>query len=734
MPKSDKQDPPKPEEEALEKRVREMMDVNVPDEPVETGPPPAPVKKAVSIKVVDHTDVAPMPAVEKPSLNDAIAATNEQLATQATAPLVTPPKPPKTTKVTVVHADDDVEPIDTNQETQDQDVNEVPAAEVQVEPEAQDIADETDQPEEQEKTVQDAIDEAAEQPEEDASPLEAEIESPATEQAVSDIVAHESDELLAVQDSQLPTTTVPRKKGRTRAFFSAWIHSSAARWATFLLVFAGLAAVGSFPNSRYWVLNKAGVKSSASVVVSDASTLRPLKNVAVTVAGHTVQTDVEGRAQFEQLQLGPTEVVVSKRAFAEERKNVTIGWGSNPLGDVSLKPVGNQYIFVVTDMLSGKPIASAEVVLGESSATSSDDGKAILTLEETEADTADVVIKAAGYRDEATTLDLNSKSEVKVALTPNQKIAFISKRSGTYDIYTIDADGKNEKLIVAGSGSETTDITFAQHPAADRVALVSTRDGKRSSDGVLLSSLTFVNLADGATKSVIESPQIRLVGWAGNRLVYVQQVTGASVEDPQRYKLMSYDYLSGDNRQLAAANYFNDVIVINKKVYFAPSSAYQNGVNVGVFVVEAGGDGKQPIFDQESWNMYRTAYDHLALAVQQDWYDFVIGSSKPTKLNGQPSSTTSRVYTDSPDGSKSVWVDSRDGKGTLVMFDTQTKQETVIYAQAGIKHPVRWLNNATLVYRLADSETADYAISINGGEPKKIVDVSDTTSIDNWSY
>ena len=749
MKEERKQDLGGPDEEALEQHVREMLDITVPDEPVEEKETTAPEtpkskakvsKKAVSINVIEHEETkkpAKEPAPD-PELAAAIEATNEQLSQQTTtAPLLeTKPKASsKAKKVTVLHSDDEEE--EASPVLDETEAPEVESEEVPEEP-----------PEEADVTVEetpielDPIIETKPDPEAtigsllEDSPLEGAIESAETEKAVSDIIASESDELLAVYDSKIkgPVKEKPKKRG-LRRFFSAWAHSSGARWLTFLVLVGGGIAVFAVPTSRYYLLNQAGVRSSASIVVTDQSTLQPLKNVKVTLVGQTIQTDSEGKAQFSQLRLGPTSLIIEKRAFAESKQDVTIGWGSNPLASVALTPTGSQYTFVITDIFSGKPITTAEATVGESSSKANEKGEIKLTLAKVEELKIKVSLKAVGYRDETVELDLSTKQDTKVQLTPVHKVAFVSKRTGKYGVYKIDADGKNESLVLAGTGSETAEITLAAHQTDDVAMLVSTRDGKRAGDGTLLQSLTFINLKDGTTKPVAESTQIRLVDWIGTRMVYVQLAKDAGAEDPQRYKLMSYDYISGDNRQLATSNYFNDIISAGGKVYYAPTSAFQNGVNLGVFIVYADGSGKQPLLNQESWNMFRASYDRITMAVEQDWYEYLLGDKNPNKLNGQPTSTTSRVYVDSPDTKHSVYIDNRDGKGTLIVYDTQTKTESTLFAQNGLKGPVRWLDSNTLVYRIATTqETADYALSILGGSSKKIVDTTNTSGIDRWSY
>lgn len=81
------------------------------------------------------------------------------------------------------------------------------------------------------------------------------------------------------------------------------------------------------------------------------------------------------------------------------------------------------------------------------------------------------------------------------------------------------------------------------------------------------------------------------------------------------------------------------------------------------------------------------------------------------------------------------WVDERDGKGVLLNYEHDTKQEKTLQAQGGIKSPIRWLDEDHVVYRVADGrETADYVMSLSGGEPKKVRDVTNTAGIDRWYY
>ncbi len=499
---------------------------------------------------------------------------------------------------------------------------------------------------------------------------------------------------------------------------------------------AVLVLLMTIPYSRYFILNNVGVRSSTSLKVIDESTGQPLKNVNVSLRGIEAKTDDDGVATIEHIKLGSTQLKINKRAFAEFTQNVTLGWGSNPLGEVKLKPVGVQYSFDVKDFLSGKPIDKAEAYSGEYSAFSNQEGRVVLTIDEPGEDSIEVFIKADGYREEKIDQLTENKETQNVAMAPERKHLFVSKRSGKFDVYKIDVDGKNEELVLSGTGNEREDMVLVSHPERNLAALVSTRENVRNSDGFLLSTLTII---DVSTDEVITTPldkseRVQIIGWSGDQLVYVKIAAGASASKPDRHRLITYNYETDQSKEIAKSNYFNDVQMINNDIYYAPSAAYQDGP-VGFYKVAANGENHKEIIDQEVWSIYRTGYDKLSFAVQNDWYEFLMNESRVLAAGGPPPVQMTRVYANGPENKQSLWVDQRDGKGALVAYDTEAKEEKVIQSQSGLTYPIRWMSKNTVVYRInSPQETADYAVSLEGGEPKKITDVTNVGSVDRWYY
>lgn len=564
-----------------------------------------------------------------------------------------------------------------------------------------------------------------------------EIKVEAEESSKDDVLAAAASQEL---HKEVERPTKPTKhRGRVRQFFYNWWHNKTARRITILVVALISIGILVYPRTRYVILNTAGVRSSASVTVIDNETRQPLKNVTVQLNNAQGVTNDDGFVKLDKVRLGDTKLVVTRRAFAPLEKGVTVGWGSNPFGDVLLQPKGLQYSFIVKDFLSGKPIEKAEAVSGDASAFSDKDGKLVLTLDTTSEEPVEITVKAEGYRTDKITETAESTNDKEVKMVPAQQQAFISKRSGKYDLYKIYADGSGESLVLSGTGSEREDITLEPQPNGDNVALVSTRDNQRGSDGNLLSTLNVVNIGDNKVTKLDTGDSIQVVGWVESTVVYIV-VNEQPANGVKKQRLMSYNTETSQKLDIASANYFNAAMVAGDKVYYAPAADMQangatNATMVGFFMTDTSGANTKRLLEQEVWNMVRTGYDTIAFSTGKDWYEYKLGGGQASRSNGAPVDQKTRLYTNNAAGNQSLWIDQRDGKGVLISYDLGSKQEKVLTGQSGLVYPVRWLNNTTAVYRVHSSdETADYAISTNGGEPKKIVNVTNTAGVDKWYY
>lgn len=563
-----------------------------------------------------------------------------------------------------------------------------------------------DEPTELKQDKPEVISEETEKPEKSEEPKTG-LEDKQTDEAVEDIIRSESDELLDAQDAK---TEKIEPKGKKSWWRRAWL-----RWT---LVVVLLAAIGLmiFPTTRYWILNTLGVRVSASVTVVDATTGQPLKNVTVTIGSSQSATDAEGKAIVNEVKLGPGTLKLERIAFASLERQVVLGWGSNPLGEFELQGIGAQYTIIVRDYLSNLPIEGAEATSGQAAARSDSEGKIVLTLDKSDGSDVEASVTAPGYRTEEAILKADATIPNEVILVPSTKEIFVSKDSGKYDVYSMDIDGKNKKVLLAGTGLESGNIALAASPDGERVALVSTRDNVRTADGRLLNTLTLINVVNGDTVVLDRGEQIQLMDWVGNRIIY-HMVANVAAEAADRHRINSYDYKADSRAQLASANQIRSAASALGGVYYTDGVSY--------FRINPDGTNKQTVLDKEVWASYRTAYEELSLQTADGWYKLNVKTGTPSQIS-EPSSYASRIFVTNVAASQSIWVD----KNSLQLYDIASAKSTSLHAQDGLAYPVRWLTDTAAIFRVANSqEIADYVISSQAGAARKLNNVTGTYGI-----
>lgn len=605
-----------------------------------------------------------------------------------------------------------------------------------------DAEDDEADPDEMETSHEDEveIDVEDEQQDEEHIPVTiARIDDTDTSKAVDDIVRHESDRLLKSDDEALerqfePPVVDKSFKAKLKRVCKFWWEHRVLRYGSLLVLLVLCAAAALLPTSRYAILNMAGVRVRSSMTIVDSKTGLPLKNIPVSLQGKEKRSDEEGNLQFDGLKLGSSKLTIHKLGYADYDKQLVLGWGSNPVGNQPLVATGTQFTFLLTDWLSNKPILDAEAVSGEDAAQSDKDGKIVLTVGVLEDDTQ-ATIKAPGYSDVILTLAEQSPEET-ILLVPSKSHVFVSNRSGKYDLYKIQVDGSDEKVLLAATGQEREIPYVLPSPTTKYAAYISTRDGEANSSGFIFDGLFMVDIENESFERIARSEQMQLIGWEGTKLVYVAVVEGVSAANPERSRIFSYDVETDEKKQLASSNYFNDVKLINGTVYYSVSSFAVPASAAKLFSIKPDGTEKKTALDMQVWDIVRASFDTIHFRAVDEafatrWYTKE-GSAEPKKLDVPPVVQATRNFAVSPNGQNATWVDQRDGKGVLVKYSITEEKEDVIQTAAGLNDPMYWLNDHDIIYRIStNDETADYIYNIEGGtSPKKIADVVGNRSRD----
>lgn len=549
------------------------------------------------------------------------------------------------------------------------------------------------------------------------------------EKAVDDIVRSDADKALppAAADDHNASPVVMKASiiEHIKQAYYRWWDRRLLRYGTLAVILALIVVVAFVPIVRNTVLNTLGVRTSLSVTAIDGSTSLPLKNVMLSVDSAQVKTNSDGYAKLQGIKLGSQAVKLQKAGFADIKKNLKLGMRTTDLGNIELKAVGTQYRIVLADYFSAKPITGVNVSSGEATTVSDKTGAAILTVAPNDDEKLSVVIKKQGFRTEKLDILAAKTEPTKLMLVPIQKEVFISKESGKYDLYKMDLDGQNKKVLLAGTGLETNALNVMVDPAGKRVALVSTRDDKRNKDGYLLSALTIVDIDSGESEVIEHAEQITLLGWSGSTLVYQQTVAGTSAANASRNKITSYEYTNAKRIQIANANYFNGTYLRGNVVYYVISSI-DPSTKGGLVRSTIDATDKKTLYEGEVWQLYQTDYKTLKFQTPEKWYDYKIGSTA-TAESTPPANYAARKYIDSPDAKTSIWVDDRDANGALMEYNVADGKERQITLQKGLVDATRWINDRVVVYRTINGPQVDeYAVSLDGGEPRLLTAVSAT--------
>lgn len=553
-------------------------------------------------------------------------------------------------------------------------------------------------------------------------PATDDIDDPAVDKAVKDIASREKD------DIPITPITKPLKKVAQEKKKKRWLKLSkkGVIWTLVLLVLGFAAFLIAAPDYRYRLLNAVGVRASSSVTIKDITTGQPLPNATVRLGDTTATTNQDGYAELGNLALGDATLVIEKIAFATVEEPLTIGWGSNPLGDRQLTPTGVQFTIKVKDYLSGAAVASAVASRGDASANANENGEIKLAIPPTIENTVTITLKADGYRElEIKTPTAQTELDEQIMI-PARKQTYIAPDKTIYSAYV---DGSEKAVLLKPSGFEEPDLVLIHQPDSPHSAYISTRANNRNDQGNLTYNLLILNSEDGTTKNVALADQFIPHGWVGGTFVFT--VVSSSDETAEKSKLQSYNSANGEVKTLATSSYFNDVHIADGKVFFGPSAVVDGGTAAKLYSINPDGSGQKTLFDDEVWKLFRNSYEQLAVSVQDVWYQYNLPAKTLTPLESNPDNTRQLSYVDGPAG-KAVVVTN---DGTLQVYTPQTRTSDVLVDDHVVQYPLYWFNSDTAVYRTElDGQLQTVAVSISTGQRTELAAVAETGNNDAWYF
>lgn len=498
------------------------------------------------------------------------------------------------------------------------------------------------------------------------------------------------------------------------------------------------------PQVRFFIVNLFGLRGTITIntttLPDSGQPSALLKNVTVTLNKQPWSTDANGRLVAKVL-YGTYTIEAKKMGYSTVNKSVVVDFDPffHLLGDknetaqqtmtLQLKAVGIPVAFKVQDWLTGDPITIGAYSVGQIVAKPNNQGIVSFTLPATDDKTATVKVAFGGtYLDKQFTVPLDGTQRT-LTFVPEGKDYFISKRGGTPALYSSDLDGSNAAQFMAPSSNETSAMQIAINPAQTYGLLASTQAGIHDSQGNLLQQLFVIDLSNKNMTVVDQGQWFNFVDWQGNTLVYtVSERKPGAAQNTQR--LASVDTTNSKRADLATAATFGAVRVALDNVTYQRNAAAGDstaGNNPELRVVPYRGGTEKSL----GYTVQQVAQPDPSLFDFQTsdgvWHEYNVNTAQSKTVAAPQNPARAYVAAAGPDGQNRVALDTVDGKPTLIVKNVGSGQEKQLYTAPGVGGPIRVLDGQVIFRIIDNTQTADYVISLSGGQPKKIGDVTAPT-------
>lgn len=589
--------------------------------------------------------------------------------------------------------------------------------------------------------------ESPRQPLKEVKPVEEPAEEdPAVEEPEPEPKSEEEPALEPEEQKEQPKKTVglSRRQRLKRWYLS---HKKISIPASLLILLLILAAI---PFTRFAIAGTV-VAHDIEVKVLDSKTGAPVSDASVRAgSGSAGKTNGTGQATIKNVKPGPTTIEVTKKYYKDGnlRATVPVINPSKPFS-TEIEAIGRQVKIAVTDIVSQKPLAEVEIAISDVKAQTDQFGNAVVVVPVGPA-SYEATLALKGYNESKMTVQV-SDTEIKqndFKLTPTGRVYFLSTRSGNVDVLSANLDGTDTKTVLAGTGKEDEDNTVLLASNDWKyLALYANRDGARAKLYIITTSDDKLTTADEG------SADFTLYGWLGSSVVYSISRTDLSPWQVGAGKLKAYDASSGKittlDQTAGSGNvnsniheYYSFVFLAGGDVVYAKSwttqssdSADFTGKEDKLSSISSNGQNHKVIASYDAATKTTDFVAHkpnsiyiLTSTQETDdytYFDYVIGS--PPK---QISLTLDEFYSfyptfyHSPDGKKTAWTETRDGKKALIVANSDGENEKAV-AMLDEHTAFGWFTNQYLLVAKNGSELA--IISADGGASLKLANYQSGT-------
>lgn len=506
-------------------------------------------------------------------------------------------------------------------------------------------------------------------------------------------------------------TNEPKSKPHHRLI--AWYKANLklAIPATILVILVLFVAI---PFLRY---NTVGLilKKNFTLQVIDSETTSPVSGATVSMNSGTAQTDGSGKAVI-KVRVGPRSATISKKYYTTTQAKVTVPiLSQKSVPAVKLTATGRQVKINVVNTISKKSLTSVSIKVADITAQTDASGNAMVVLPPGVAEQK-ATLTATGYNDTVATVKVSDTSvaENNFTLTPAGRVYFLSKRTGKIDVMKANLDGGDQKVVLAGTGTEDdSDTILLASRDWKYLALKSKRDNSPAKLYYIDTSVDKLNTLDEG------NADFTLIGWSGDVFVYQVNRNGVADWQPNRQALKSFNAPSGKltllNQTGAAGSgsdlfayeyYGNNTYIIDNTLIFTKTWSHNYafphaaaGKQSGIYSISVDATNAKTLksFDfppntaashvyfgsapyEPRGIYYEVNYGDLSDSLTYYKYENDSLSNDNAladaynKLQSQPYPT----YLLSPSSKQTFWTEPRDGKSAMLVGDQDGKNSKVV--------------------------------------------------------
>lgn len=455
--------------------------------------------------------------------------------------------------------------------------------------------------------------------------------------------------------------------------------------------------IGAIPFTRY-ALAGTLVKRDLTLKVLDSETNTPVSGARVSLGSLSTDTDASGKAVLRHIKVGSHNFLITKKYYKDRSVSMLVPIVNKKKDfSVELLATGRQVKIDVANVINKNPLANVKIEAAGSVSKTDNTGSVVMVLPIGVSEQK-ARLSLQGYNDAEVSIKISNDKiqQNSINLTPSGKIYFLSKLSGKIDVVKTNLDGTVREIVLAGTGKEDDRNTVL---LASRdwkyLALLSKRAGGSP-------SLYMISTADDSLTLIDEgNAYFDLTGWAGSNFVYKASRNNVQLWQTNRQALKSFDAQSkklitlDQTTAAGSGNYdyltedIGGVYAYENQIFYIKnwSASYYGSVAAGLSSKQAtfnsvkpDGTAKKAIrsFPADPDNPSSINIDQQIKSpnvILLRHYDgnkdrFYVYSEGQVKEDS--SITADGYYGDSyatyllsPNGEKTFWSESRDGKNTL---------------------------------------------------------------------